>query len=167
MGKYKDENGTTRIGDALRSLGDVAKPILSAAGDLTGQEWLSSVANGIRSSKDIAEEQKNYLLELHAQDVQDRISARTMNVEIQKSEHASWLAKNTGYIIDMSLLALLFGIVIGLFTVAIPETNENTLYMVLGMVMGFVGASITFHRGSSEGSKSKTMEMFKTLTGKK
>jgi hypothetical protein len=156
MAKYKDENGTTRVGDLLRGLGDVGKPILSAAGSLTGQPWLTAIAKGIKTSSEIKEDQKTLALELLRMDVDDVANAREHDARVQESENASWLAKNVGYIIDISLILLLFGIVVALFIKTIPVENENTLYMVLGMVLGFVGAVITFHRGSSQGSKEKT-----------
>ena len=166
MGRYKETHGKTRVGNFLRSLGDVGKPILKAAAGLTGQEWMSTIADNIKTSKELSEEQRQIALELHLTDAKDRANARQMNSEIQNSENASWLAKNTGYLIDIAMITLLFIVVCSLFFVTVPKQNENIAYMVFGMVLGYVGSIITFHRGSSEGSKSKTMELLKSVRKK-
>jgi len=167
MGDYKEEKGTTRVGDFLRSLGNVGKPILKAAAGLTGQEWLSNVVDGIKTSKELSEEQKNYALELHTLDAKDRASAREMNIEIQKSEHSSWLAKNTGYILDMASILIVAGILVAIFTTTVPEANSEIAYLILGYVINECLSTWKYHRGSSEGSKSKTLEMFRSLRGKR
>jgi hypothetical protein len=166
MAEYKDNNGTTRVGDLLRSLGDIGKPILKAAGGLTGQHWLSNIADGITTSKELKNEQKALLLNAHKMDIEDTANARDYGARIQESVNASWLAKNTSYLIDISVIIILFGVIVSLFKISIPVNNEEVAYMVLGLVMGYVGNIISFHRGSSEGSKNKTMEMFKSLKSK-
>lgn len=163
MGNHKDEKGTTRVGDWLRSIGSVGKPILNFASKLTGQEWLSSVADGIKNSDELSVEEKKIGLELHQLDAVDRANARHMAIKIQEAANASWLAKNTAYILDLGMFALVTGIIIGLFTLKIPEGNENTLYMVLGVIVGICGTVYAFHRGSSQGSKSKTEKMVQDL----
>ena len=82
---YKEENGTTRVGDFLRSLGKAGKPILDIAAGLTGQEWLGKIADGIKTSSDLGDAEKAHALELHLSDAKDRAGARTMNTEILKA----------------------------------------------------------------------------------
>ena len=96
MGKYKEENGTTRVGDLLRNLGDVGKPILQAAAGLTGQAWLANVADGITTSKEIKEDQKKLASELAALDLQDAADDRKNVTDRWKSDMTSdsWLSKN-------------------------------------------------------------------------
>jgi hypothetical protein len=166
MAEYKNENGTTRVGDILRGLRDVGKPILEAAGGLSGQAWLSNIAEGIKTSSELDNEQKELLLNAHKLDLDDLSNARDYNARIQESSNSGWLAKNTGFLIDIGIILMLFGIVIALFSISIPVNNEEVAYMVLGLVMGYAGSVISFHRGSSEGSKNKTIEMFKSLRSK-
>jgi hypothetical protein len=92
MGDYKDKHGVTRVGAFLKGLGDVGKPILKAAAGLTGQQWLSTVADGINTSKEIKKEEKEYLLELmkHDQIEQQEVSKRWNNDMVSDS----WLSKN-------------------------------------------------------------------------
>jgi hypothetical protein len=96
MGQYKDEHGTTRIGDLLRNLGDVGKPILQAAGSLTGQAWLTKVADGITTSKDLREEQKTLAFEMLKFDTNDRANERDNVTKRWEKDMTSdsWLSKN-------------------------------------------------------------------------
>ena len=63
---YKDKNGTTRIGDALRWLvangKKVAPELLGLAGNITGIEPLKILADKINSDKDISQIDKDFLL---------------------------------------------------------------------------------------------------------
>lgn len=94
MGKYKEDNGTTRVGDLLRGLGDIGKPILEAASSLTGNEWLSSISNSITTSKELKEEQKQAALSLYIEDLKDVQSARDNETLRDSDENSSWLSKN-------------------------------------------------------------------------
>lgn len=96
MGQYKDENGTTRVGDLLRNLGDVGKPILKAAAGLTGQAWLGNIADGITTSKEIKEEQKILAFEMLKLDNSDAADDRKNVTDRWKSDMTSdsWLSKN-------------------------------------------------------------------------
>lgn len=64
---YKDKNGTTRVGDALRWLKNsgvkIAPELLDLAGTITGRQGLSNLADKIRDDENISEVDKQYLLE--------------------------------------------------------------------------------------------------------
>ena len=64
---YKERNGTTRVGDALRWLvkqgKNVAPSILDAAGSITGIDSLKDLAKQIEGSTQISEADKELLLE--------------------------------------------------------------------------------------------------------
>ena len=63
---YKDRNGTTRVGDALRWLvargKDVAPEILDIAGNITGIESLNKLSDKIKSDGELSEADKEMLL---------------------------------------------------------------------------------------------------------
>lgn len=63
---YKEKNGTTRIGDALRWLvangKKVAPELLDIAGNITGIEPLKILADKINSNKEISQIDKDFLL---------------------------------------------------------------------------------------------------------
>lgn len=166
MKTYKEENGKTRVGDFLRGLKDVGKPILQAAGSLTGQAWLTTIAGKIKTSNELDSEQRVLANELIRIDLDDLKNARSRDVKIQESQNSSILAKNVGYIIDIVLITLLVGIVVSLFKLEIPDGNGDILYMVLGVAIGYVGQVITFHRGSSQGSKDKTQGLIQKIIEK-
>jgi hypothetical protein len=86
----------------------------------------------------------------------DRADARDMNSRVQESENASWLAKNTAYLLDIGVFSLVVGIIIGLFMIEVPDGNKEIINLSVGTILGFLAATYTFHRGSSAGSKSKT-----------
>lgn len=162
MGNHKEENNKTRVGSWLQGLGDIGKPILKAAAGLTGQGWLNTVANGITTSKDIDEAKTAEGLSLCKMDNEDRANSRDMNVHIQESVNASFLAKNTAYVLDLGIFVLIFLIIGGLFFIKIPIGNKEILYLIVGTILGYMGATWAFHRGSSQGSKDKTNGLLKT-----
>ena len=67
MPKYKDKNGTTRVGDALRWLlkqgKEVAPELLKIAGNVTGIEALDVLASKIGADEKLSEADKQLLLE--------------------------------------------------------------------------------------------------------
>lgn len=64
--KYKDNQKTTRVGDALRFLAKqgkaISKPILEAASSITGIESLKHLSDLINGSKELSETDKEILL---------------------------------------------------------------------------------------------------------
>lgn len=64
--KYKEKNGTTRVGDALRWLvkqgKDVAPELLDIAGNITGITALEKLSDAIRSDDKLSEIDKQLLL---------------------------------------------------------------------------------------------------------
>jgi hypothetical protein len=93
---YKEKNGTTRVGDALRWLvkqgKDVAPELLAVAGNITGIDQLKVLADKIKGNKELSEIDKQMLLEelkydmIEMQETTKRWSA-DMNSD-------SWLSKN-------------------------------------------------------------------------
>ena len=94
------------------------------------------------------------LKELELQ-LNDTKSARDTNVAIQQSEHASWLSKNVGYIIDLLLLIAFLVMLAMIFFHTVPEENHELFYVGFGTLGGYLGTSINFHRGTSQGSAEK------------
>jgi len=95
-GKYKDKNGTTRVGDALRWLvkqgKNVSPELLDLASGITGIKQLSSLGDVIRGDKGLSKEDKDLLLQELQYDMQ-------LETEITKRWEAdlhsdSWASKN-------------------------------------------------------------------------
>ena len=65
-GKYKDKNGTTRVGDALRFLAKQGKAfapeLLELAANVTGVKALDKLGDAIRGDKALTPQDKDLLL---------------------------------------------------------------------------------------------------------
>ena len=91
-----------------------------------------------------------------AADTANTANARDMTVKIQETDNASWLAKNTSYILDFTIV--LSTIVLSCFAYfyGVPEANKELVYLALGSMITLTGTVLNFHRGSSSGSERKT-----------
>ena len=85
-------------------------------------------------------------------------SARNMNVKVQESANASWLAKNTAYALDIGIVSSTIFLAWFAFIKGVPEQNKELVYMALGSLITMSGTVLNFHRGSSQGSKDKGEE---------
>lgn len=88
-------------------------------------------------------------------DIQNTSNAQAMNTEIQKSEFASNLAKNTAYYIDIALVLAVIALGFSLFVFKLPIENKELAYTMFGSLLTMAGTVINFHRGSSKGSIDK------------
>lgn len=163
--KWATENAPGIIGNSLDFIGDV-----------TGIEVLENLGEKIAGSAELTPEQKAEAAEVLKADIErlkleneDRANAREMNVKIQDSEKASWLAKNIAYMID-AFVVLIWGAVtvyiIGRFLNIIKETQGVDFSGVLGIYSGITAMAmliLNFHRGSSVGSKENGAAMRKML----
>lgn len=96
MPNYKDKNGTTRVGDALRWLlkqgKEVAPEILKIAGNVTGIEALESLADKILTNKTLSETDKEMLMEeLRFDMIEMQEVTKRWQYDMQSD---SWLSKN-------------------------------------------------------------------------
>lgn len=92
-------------------------------------------------------------------------SARENNAKIQESSNASNLAKNTPYILDFFIVISTFVLGLLLFLTPIPEQNKDILNILFGTLLGLSVTVVNYHRGSSNGSASKS-EIINKLQGK-
>lgn len=88
-------------------------------------------------------------------------SARDMNAKIQESTSASWLAKNTAYVLDVGIVSATIFLAWFAFMKGVPDANKELVYMALGSLITMSGTILNFHRGSSQGSKDKGGEIQK------
>ena len=93
---YKERNGTTRVGDALRWLvkqgKNVAPSILDAAGSITGIDSLKDLAKQIEGSTQLTEVDKELLLEELRYDMLEMQETTKRWTADMSSD--SWLSKN-------------------------------------------------------------------------
>ena len=88
--------------------------------------------------------------------------ARNMNTQLQLAAGASWVAKNTGYILDYIIVLATMLMTYRLFGSGVPPENKELAYMAFGSLLTLCGTVVNFHRGSSKSSQDKT-ELMKGL----
>jgi hypothetical protein len=96
--------------------------------------------------------------------LKDVADSRISNVHIQESDKASWLAKNVGYILDLSVAILFYAMLFLIFFITIPQDNKEIFYTAFGVLGAKYGSSFDFHRGSSVGSKQNGDALRKMVT---
>ena len=107
---YKEKNGTTRVGDALRWLvkqgKDVAPELLSVVGSVTGIEQLKDLADKIGKDDKLSEADKELLLEELRYDMLEM--EETTKRWISDNETDSYLTRNIRPLTLAFLTATLF-----------------------------------------------------------
>jgi len=152
----------TKIGRALQKIGDAAKPILSILSKVPvpGAELLGEVADAIRTTKEIDSETKQELLHAVTLDMQDLANARAHSVEMQRSQFSSWMAKNIPYFIDV-FISLIWGgmtfyiVATAVRLVQIEGVDTSSILGIYAGVTALMTQVLSFHRGSSHGSRLK------------
>lgn len=94
-------------------------------------------------------------LEYFKEENKDRDSARNAAVAIQNATNASWLSKNTGYIIDLFIVGMTTLMVWTLFFKAVPVDNRDLMLTFLGLLLAKAATVVDFHRGTSRSSQAK------------
>lgn len=110
MAKYRDKNGTTRVGDALRWLvkqgKEVAPELIQLAGNITGIDSLKQLSKKIKESDKLSEIDKQILLEELRYDMLE-MQEVTKRWQYDMSSD-SWLSKNIRPLTLAFLTATLF-----------------------------------------------------------
>ncbi len=138
----------------LKGLGDTAKDIIAqvAENKITAAEADILLEKELNRHAEVLEANAIKEIELRMADVAD---SRHANTAIQESDKASWMAKNVGYIIDLTLIYS-FLISLGMIVYkTVPEANKELFYMAFGSLGTFAATSINWHRGSSQSSANK------------
>jgi len=143
---YKEHNGTTRVGDALRWLvksgKSVAPGLLDIAGDITGVESLNKLSEMISGDKSLSNEDKDFLLK---QLEYDMIEMREISSRWSSDMSSdSFLSKN---IRPMSLMFLTVSTVLLIYldsfdiSVEVPgEWIELLKSLLLGVYIAYFGS---------------------------
>jgi len=93
-GKYKDKNGTTRVGDALRFLAkqgkNFAPELLELAANVTGVEALDKLGKAIKGDKSLSQVDKDLLLaELNKDVVIEQEITKRWEADLKSDNYAS------------------------------------------------------------------------------
>lgn len=143
---YKDKNGTTRVGDALRWLvasgKDVAPEILDIAGNLTGIESFNLLSDKIKTDGQLSETDKQMLLAELEFDVIEMKEVSTRWVSDNATD--SFLTQNIRPLVLAFLTLTLFIYIIldssiGGFNIA-PQWIDLLSSLLLLVYGGYFGA---------------------------
>lgn len=146
----------TLVGNMLRGL---KKNILPTVLDAVGVGDLARAAKLISDdpkNAGLSEAEVQEFFRLYELDMQDRASARQMQVDIATSQHTGWFAKNYVYLLSSLIIVAAIGFGLGLMYLEIPDTNRRMVEMFADIFL-FSGAItiISYWFGSSKGSKDK------------
>ena len=157
------------MNDLLKLLGNVAPALATVvAGPLGGaavsaiaakfgvENTVEAVTQAIAGDPEAALKLAQIDLEKLKLEHANTADARAMNIRVQESTSASWLAKNTAYTLDLGIVTATIFLAWFAFMKGVPEANKELVYMALGSLITMCGTVLNFHRGSSQGSKDKT-----------
>lgn len=154
---FKEIHGKTRVGLWLKDKApNLLKTLLNVGGEFVpGGTALKKIAETIKTSSDLQKEEKTLLLTLLELDVIDRNKARDMQIAALSQNDP--FAKRFIYYFAIGISGFSMVIVLLLFFIEIPESNQRIIDMILGVIIGSGLISvINFFFGSSKGSKDKT-----------
>ena len=160
------------LGNLLKG---IAPTLATAVLGPMGGAAISAIASKLGIADDVAEVTKALAdpataaklqeleLEFAKLDMANTADARNMNSKIQESTSASWLAKNSAYILDFSIVGATIIMTWIVFFKGVPTQNKEIAYMAIGSLITMCGTVLNFHRGSSAGSKAKTEDLMKAI----
>ena len=85
----------------------------------------------------------------------DTDSARKHDASVQESQHASYLAKNVAYWMDIFIVIATFAMAYLILFHEIPTTNKELFFTTFGSLITLCMTAVNFHRGSSMRSQQK------------
>lgn len=141
--------------------GKIIQSVIGTADNLLTGGNLSKVISAITGDETMTAEDKTLAIQELNIILLDVQQARDSNARIQESANASFLAKNTAYILDIGVFVLIVAMMIGLFFFEIPVANKDLFNLASGSILGFMAATWAFHRGTSQGSRDKDKNLIK------
>ena len=116
-------------------------------------------------AKEFAVEESKLAVEAAKVDAADKASARDREVEVLKTEGASWLNKNIVPVLAIGCLSLSFLLFYQVFWLGVGEEKKEVLIYILGVLSSMDMAILTYYFGSSSGSVKK-MAMIEDVLNK-
>lgn len=157
MGKFKDENGKTRIGSILRDIGKIVPDVLDVATSGGPLEMLSKARELIVNKSNVSEEDKAVMLakietaaRLEEARLNDVANARSREVELAKAGKKDYLMP----IVGVFIMGLVSVVVYSVFFLEL--VNKDLAHFIAGEVIGFGSALIFYYYGTSKSSKDKS-----------
>lgn len=144
--KYRDVNGTTRVGDFLRKIGkgDLLKKVFGVGAELITGDVKGAVQTLLQTTDELTSEQREHALKLLESDVRE-------NAEISKRwsydmQSDSWLSKNIrplvlAYLVVLTTLYIILDSAIENFQVAEHWVTLLTSILLTTIAAYFGGRS--------------------------
>lgn len=140
MGGYKNKNGTSKVGDLLRKIGqsDLLGKAINVAGSVASGDFLGAVKDLVSKSSDMSVEDKEIVLKqvdlelAEMQEVSKRWSADMMS--------DSWLSKNIRPLTLASLLLFTYIIIVADSTGLDFTVKEHWATMISSLLITTIGA---------------------------
>ena len=150
MGDYKEQNGTTRVGDFLRK---AAPHILNTVGSvLPDSGALGVIKNLISSDKEMSAADKVEALRLLEMDLENTKDARAM--QVAALGQTDLFSKR--FVYYFAAFWSVIGAAYLFFATFTEVVNPKMADTVLGFLLGtIISTIINFFFGSSQGSKDK------------
>lgn len=146
-----------------------ATNLIDAVGNAINKN-VTSDEERISLENEIQKAEIEYKVEMRSLDVKEAglylagiDSARDNQTQIQESENASWLSKNTQYILAFLVILLCMG----MFAKALfGGLGDNpVVMMILGGLLGYNGQVISYFFGASRDSGEHTKKMSAIING--
>ena len=155
---YKEKNGTTRVGDALRFLAKQGKgfapELLEIAGNLTGVKALEKLGDAIKGDKAISKEDKDLLLQELQYDMQlETEITRRWEADLQSD---SWASKNIRPYTLAFLLICMFVFVMLDSSLEGFKIASEWIGLLKGLLMTAVGGYFVVRSGEKIANKIKS-----------
>jgi hypothetical protein len=144
--------------EIITSVGEVADKFITTKQEK--EEFNAEIQKEVNRHLEAMTAETNKEIQMYLNDVAD---AREMNTKIQDSDKASWLSKNIAYCLDIVFVSAFIFMLVLIFLRAVPEANKELFYTGFGLLGGYVGTVINFHRGTSRGSENKQKQLDKML----
>lgn len=151
-------------GDIIKTVGNVV------------DEFVTTDEERLELEAEIAKTKMNYNLEMQKLSVKERelmvqdvSSARTMQAQVQSSEHASTLSKNIVPMMAIVTTVLTFALFFWLLKddgTTLTGGKKDVVLYILGALSAITTQIFSFYFGSSQGSSDKNKIMEKMRSGK-
>lgn len=156
---------TPIIGDLIQAT--VGKVVDKALGYLPSSLTEAEKEAFRIKAQELALEEVKAAVEQSKVDAADRGSARSREIEIVKTEGASWLNKNIVPVLAIGCLSLSFLLFYQVFWIGVGDEKKEVLIYILGVLSSMDMAILTYYFGSSSGSAKKTMMIEEALRAKR
>ncbi len=135
------------VQETITSLGNIADKFITTKAEK--EQFKLEAEKAITEANQKAQDQAQVEIDGYLKDIQ---SARNREIQVNSSESASWLSKNTLGLLAIGITVGFFGMLTYMCTNTIPKDNERILDIMLGSLGSAWIGVVSYYFGSSMGS---------------